>query len=284
MLKQDNQEYEHEIGRSELHIEESGNLLKVYVPRDEDEQDVCFGSLLPRRLLAWLMAAPGEDGPKRIEETAVTIINSILNCRVSAMATILEREGVPGIQIPDVPITSPGRAEEPRMTERISATPATPTSRRISSPHLIGTGSSTPDTSTPRTASSTGYASDYPTPLTDPGDYSDDDSSVQTPVYTRPPPLVPSATQEAQYRRLLERVVSMGRRSEFPNFGATGLTDRVGGSPPSATTADSAGPVSVTYASEWERRMKIGVAGELFVSYFGNPSPQPQNNVERQKY
>jgi hypothetical protein len=135
-LEQDNTIYEHEIGKSELHLEEQNNSLKIYVPRNEDQQDLCFRYTLPRRLIFWLMTQPGTNATNtnKIEEAAINVVNSILNCRVSAISAILTKEGVPEINIPDLSEEVTGWAEQSRRSEGfMAALPATPTQRNHSS-------------------------------------------------------------------------------------------------------------------------------------------------------
>jgi hypothetical protein len=109
-------------------------------------------------------------------------------------------------------------------------------------------------------------APDHLTPLTDPGDY-DSEDNPGTPNYddSIPPPQfhIPEQQSPSQYRRLLERVVALGRRTSLPNnfedistaFQGLLLGD------------DPFDGVYYAYTSrDWEYRNRVGAAGELFVS------------------
>jgi hypothetical protein len=107
---------------------------------------------------------------------------------------------------------------------------------------------------------------DHPTPLTDLGDY-DSEDDPGTPNYddSIPPPQfhIPEQQSPSQYRRLLERVVALARRTSLPNnfedistaFQGLLLGD------------DPFHGVLYAYTSrDWEHRKEVGAAGELFVS------------------
>ncbi len=261
-LEQDNTIYEHEIGKSELHLEEQNNSLKIYVPRNEDQQDLCFRYTLPRRFIFWLMTQPGTNATNKIEEAAINVVNSILNCRVSAISAILTKEGVPEINIPDLSEEGTAWAEQSRRSEGLmAALLATPTRRNHSSESPPQTNVS--DRSTPELLSSPDESSAYPTPLTDPEDYFDEEPGARTPVDSRPP-IIGLAARPSQYQTLLEKVVSLASSMTLPEFGSSDMSAAFEGL--SIQDDVFTGSAMVNFSSEWERRRKIGAAGELFVS------------------
>ncbi|RYO85251.1 hypothetical protein DL766_000105 [Monosporascus sp. MC13-8B] len=258
ILKQDDKTYEHEISKSELHIEHSVDQLKVYVPRNEVDRQSCFLVTLPRHLVYWLMKRPGVSSAYTVDESAVNDVISVLNCPVSIIPSILTKKGVPEIHIPEVDI--PDLSGEHGSA---AVLPVTPTRRSRSSPLLQQGASPSSDVSAPRTVSSPGETPNYPTPLTDPEIYSDDGPDPTTPVYPRPPPMTSRVEVESQYRRFLEKIVRVARRAVFPDHGYSGLTSSLGNL--SIGDDEYDGASVVPYLSEWERRVKIGAAGELFV-------------------
>lgn len=52
MIHQDGNTFEHELSKSELHLEEKNGSLKIFVPRDKDDREICYLHTLPRRILS----------------------------------------------------------------------------------------------------------------------------------------------------------------------------------------------------------------------------------------
>jgi len=194
------------------------------------------------------------------EETVLYFINSILNCRVSTLQYILTREGVPEIDIPELLIEEPVTPSTPLA----AAPPITPTrpSHAPQDKSLMGSTIASPWT--PQTVASPSNASEFPTPLTNPDDYSDEDRRVGTLAHFRRLPIPSSPVRDSGYRDLLAKVVSAARRTVFPDFNPSDLSTAL----QNLSVADYSLDVSSTvrYGSDWERRIKTGAAGELFVS------------------
>ncbi|KAF4452438.1 hypothetical protein F53441_4718 [Fusarium austroafricanum] len=85
-LSQDGHGLVHVQERSELHIREDDDNLKVYVPRDPKTQGFCYFSTLPRRFLEWMMTDPVTLQAKHAGSRAIQII--------------LEAEGIVDVDIP----------------------------------------------------------------------------------------------------------------------------------------------------------------------------------------
>jgi hypothetical protein len=85
--------------------------LKIYVPRDEDAQEVCFKSKLPRRLVEWMMT-DSNGQRRRFEESAIHVMSGVLDCSVFTVPRILLEEGVVGIDLQDLSLED-SRAWEP---------------------------------------------------------------------------------------------------------------------------------------------------------------------------
>ncbi|KFA71989.1 hypothetical protein S40288_08084 [Stachybotrys chartarum IBT 40288] len=265
-LKQGGRSYEHEVSTSELHIEDKDDMLKIYVPRDEVRQDVCFQSRLPRYLVSWFMTVPGASAARNTHDDAVHVTNSVLNCRASAVANILREEGVPSIDITEIEITPPVIAEiaqveveagMPQVEQAV--TPIRPTEMSFGFDSASSSISERlPDVFTPITGM------EAATPLTTPGGYFSGGQSIRR-HWSGPP--IPSTTLRPQdfensYKDLLERVIQRAKTLSFPYcvsedweaaFGKLSLADDV-----------FSDPVTPCFSSESDRRVKIGAAGELF--------------------
>lgn len=257
--------HEVKVGDSELHIQDGDQGLQIYVPRDADDQDVCFKFNLPRGVANWLMTDPSGTVKRKGELNAdlVNVIASILDCRRSAVPKILQSHGVPNIDIEDQAVEEAvvGAAERPR-TPVVDDTAVMPTNLPLLTPQpqisfRADRRPSASDVGTPGSGWSAAAEADYATPFTD---FEPDGLLRTSHRSTRSVPIFPSVSQ---YRELLEYVVSTARRSALPSFGSFDMT-ALRDSLPGVTGA----PVTVrTYgSSDWEHRCMIGAAGELFVS------------------
>ena len=265
------------VGQSELHIENT-NPLTIYVPNDTDSQECCFKFDLPHRFASWMMTDPSTGTEEEIENGMVNVINSILNCLISTTGRILDKEGVPevpGVVETLVPVVEVEETVENttmavvpdtgRQGDHSSQTPdRSQRNERSSSPE-----STVSRPATPRTPVGMESAPDYPTPLTDPGDYdSEDESGTPNNEDSIPPPQfhIPEQHSLAQYRKLLERVVALAGRTSLPNNFADISTIFQGFS----VGDDPFEGVDYNNSSHsWEHRKRVGAAGELFVSRLG---------------
>lgn len=272
-FEQDGVIHEIEIGQSELHIDDT-NPLTIYVPNDTESQECCFKFDLPHHFASWMMTDPTTGTPGKIEDGTVNVVNSILNCLISTTGRILEKEGipdVPGIAETIVPILELDELAEsttmavaadlggqgeilPQTPSRSQENERFPSPESAFSPRAIP-GSQGGMESTP----------DRPTPLTDPEDYdSEDDPGIPNDGGSIPSPQfhIPEQQPPSQYRRLLEGVVTLARRTSLPNnFGdiSTVFQGLLVGEDPFEG-------VYYAYTSyDWEYRKRVGAAGELFV-------------------
>jgi len=285
--EQDGVIHEIEVGQSELHIEDS-TPLTVYVPNNTDSQECCFKCDLPRRIASWMMTDPATGTQGKIEDSIVNVINSILNCLISTTGRILEKEGIPNVpEVPEIPeapeapdtpfpiLEDEERAENTTVAaapslgdqgERLPQTPTrSPENEEFSSPEPVFS-----PPATPRSPAHMGSILDQPTPLTDPEDYDsedspgtpNDDDSILPPQFH-----IPAQESLSQYRRLLEGVVALARRTNLPH-NSEDISTRFQGL---SVGDDPFEGLYYAYASnDWEHRKKVGAAGELFVSKPGH--------------
>ncbi|KAJ4254455.1 hypothetical protein NW762_010053 [Fusarium torreyae] len=87
-------ELSHEVDKSrcELHIQNDGSLLEIFVPRDKKDQESCYVRRLPLRLFDWLMSDSGRG--EEMYEKGKRVMASVLNASCSVVPMILEDEGI----------------------------------------------------------------------------------------------------------------------------------------------------------------------------------------------
>ncbi|KAK7430994.1 hypothetical protein QQZ08_002524 [Neonectria magnoliae] len=79
---------------TDLHIEESDDRLRIYLPHDEEAHEFCLISRLPRRLVGWMMTDPASEEVRAVDEVAVSLVKSILRARDTLVPAVLDAEGV----------------------------------------------------------------------------------------------------------------------------------------------------------------------------------------------
>lgn len=94
-LVQNGNHIEAQTAQTDLHLEDRDGL-NIHVPHDPVSQEVCFASVLPKRLLNWLMDVSSSSAhvPGSVPNAAVEVMASILNHDVSASDRILELQGI----------------------------------------------------------------------------------------------------------------------------------------------------------------------------------------------
>ncbi|TEA17885.1 hypothetical protein C8034_v012030 [Colletotrichum sidae] len=76
-----------------LHVEDDPDL-RIFVPRNPQEQTTCYFLLLPGRLLEWIMTDPSTGSVTETDENAVKLMSLVLNTPKRKLAQLLEEEGV----------------------------------------------------------------------------------------------------------------------------------------------------------------------------------------------
>ena len=71
--------------KAKLHIEEANNHLKIFVPQERRDRELCFVTVLPDRLAAYLGIR---------EREAVKVFGDLLNGSTSILDDILEEHGI----------------------------------------------------------------------------------------------------------------------------------------------------------------------------------------------
>ncbi|KAG4288696.1 hypothetical protein FPRO06_03518 [Fusarium proliferatum] len=96
MLKifQNKQPFEIPVATANEHIEDSTGELKIYVPKERRAQELCFGSVLPRKFAAWLMRSSKNptDGP--IETDIVKVLTAVFASERFVLDDVLDDQGI----------------------------------------------------------------------------------------------------------------------------------------------------------------------------------------------
>ncbi|XEU94732.1 hypothetical protein FSHL1_000016 [Fusarium sambucinum] len=96
---QNRQSFEVPVATANEHIDDSTGRLTIYVPKERKAQELCFGSVLPRKLAAWLMRPPKSltDGP--IETDAIKALTAIFASDRSVLDDVLDDQGILQVSI-----------------------------------------------------------------------------------------------------------------------------------------------------------------------------------------
>lgn len=282
---------EHPVVRTrkgELHISETGGILKIYVPQDLKVQDFCYHSLLPRKLLKLIMEHHQMD---ELDQRATCIIGAILNAPTANASQILETEGIAEASVPDFSeydsetdddedyfdsLTQYADAVTPKRENRsrdsgIAVSPSPLPSARLLTPQQL---LSTPTPSrqrpfwTPRDSQSGLF--DAATPIVfSPRLRSGKSFGFESPACSdQPSPspshfataTVPELDDAVQYGKTLANVIATATNRACP---ALGLESKMSGYFDGISSLDS---FPIGDVPRYEKENRIGAAGELFVS------------------
>ncbi|KAL6361994.1 hypothetical protein LRP88_05477 [Fusarium phalaenopsidis] len=92
-INQDGHERSYEKAQSDLHIEEEGGQLNIFVPRSKRSKESCYARKLPLGLFRWLMT-PLDGSWVALDEKGLRVTASVLNSSHSVLSDILEDEGI----------------------------------------------------------------------------------------------------------------------------------------------------------------------------------------------
>ncbi len=266
-----------------IHIDDAPGHLKVYVPKKGKAQDVAFSSVLPRRLLWWLMDYPDGRIEAAADTLAINALNLIFHCEVHVLDEILDRQGILQVHVenkdePEAEYSDAGDTEAEHM--------------EASSSSLTVDAASETETLV-EVAAQSHMARDrlaFSEPPLRPYSLSTTNEHVHTPStfhqrlsFTLGAPTsthqsvtalatVPTADLvDKQYRSILERVVSQARAATFPSIGSfdlnrlrSALFDDADDDAPYCFNGTEVAN-GFRSATQIERDKKVGAAGELYV-------------------
>ena len=257
-----------ESARGVLHLEEQDNNLKIYVPRDQRDRRRCYANQLPKDLMGHL----GINDP-----AARGIFQNVIRSEMDILDDILEEDGIIQVDLDpshdDVGDLGADEAASEVVASNLSSgnTDARPMPRPLTpQDHGLETGSERsgslapsavsygPGRSIPPSPQSTG-------PIRHPGSsqplsYSNGDRSQHSTV-------AGEHEDRTAYTRLLIQVSAAARRANFD----MGTLDEAFASRPSGSAALSSSPFGNRRPNQLEHDIRIGAAGELFVSHMPIP-------------
>lgn len=293
-LWQNGKTHVHVKERSEHHIREVDGTLTIYVPRDPNTQAFCYFSILPSKLLEWMLTCPDTLQVDEFGPEAVQIMTSVLNAPLMSVSQILEAGGIIEVDVPE-------GGDETDYDTGESDAPAAQYADAVSSPRQETSVPPRPvvfdpvdprsDTATavPRTPSgqrneprrSPRISETIHPPIwgalndgvaaggsNQPASRSSFAFDFTPPRFSTPQrPLGDSglSSQSSAYIKLLSHVIGCARKYASPSqaaFNLTSLANALPGGSSDRGTLDFAQLSVMT-----DRDKKIGAAGELFVSY-----------------
>ncbi|KAK7947853.1 uncharacterized protein PG986_008739 [Apiospora aurea] len=263
VLTQDNVSHTVEGKIQTLHIDESCESLKVYVPQSKDDQGYIFTNVLSQRLFEWMVEHPVthiSGGTRDMIKDGVTATRDIMLAPLSRLDRALDYNGIAMIEIentdestvvavPEYPITPVEVAgESPAPADSDSDRPRTPSSVNAGSPPgplAVGT----PGRSV--LSSPSGGQRDAPSRR-----LSSSPSATQSGATP-----VPGGVITREYVTLLGKVIEHGRKNSLPvrgDFERGFFIYEIPGTGGSTNWGLGA-------LSPLERDSKVGAAGELYV-------------------
>lgn len=121
-----------------LHIEDDDSSLKLYVPKDEKDREICFFTQLPERLVShWAIS----------DRAAVKIIGDALTASTYALDGILREYGItelPGLRPAEDAEIGEGGKDYIGPTSRTITAGVTNTSAKLSTPSTLSSAATAP--------------------------------------------------------------------------------------------------------------------------------------------
>ncbi|KAL1863985.1 hypothetical protein Daus18300_007950 [Diaporthe australafricana] len=278
-----------------LHLEDASGL-KVYLPRGKDDQEYACGTILPERLLEWMMRDPTTQIPQGlINKDGINATMNVLLVPRSRTSMSLEQNGIGPINLVCLEEDFSDEPESPSPSSQgadlQTSSPVTLVENIIARNESLDDGRSEASRPLMPRASveqpsrnhfqsidgdsdSDAGVVDTPASRTDTSRQSI--HSATTSIRSAPLPLRPSrpvigqedalispiVRSDAAYVALLDKVIQAARWTTIPAIGANGMAELRG--------LDGWNGVDLSAAwgdeNSLERNRKVGAAGELFFS------------------
>jgi hypothetical protein len=272
-LSQDGVPYEAKGKKTTLYIDENESRIKIYVPRNKDDQDYTFTKLLSKSLFEWMMRDTSTHISEIVSNEGINATRDVLLSPLTRLSTALDDNGIGTIITADIDEVF-SESESPttlREATEDHSTGSTLRDQNDSDLGLIETPTSSVG-SPPLSLLSLHEAFDssqrnlsfaLPRPLNSANQFSLPTRPAAIEQATLVETLASDVTSDPQYVALLDRVIAAARHSTIPSlshesFSMRRLQDSQAG------TDDGAYRIHAT--SQFERNCKIGAAGELYVS------------------
>ncbi|KAF5659023.1 hypothetical protein FHETE_9651 [Fusarium heterosporum] len=302
---QNREPFEIPVTTANEHIDDSTGKLTIYVPKERRAQELCFGSVLPRKLAAWLLRPTKSPNDGSFETDAVKVLTAIFASERFVLDDVLDDQGI--FRVPfknqdeednrneaeDAGQEEEGYEQGPSdsrlETDDASSEQLTPNH----SPINVGTPSyaglsetmsegSLSETQVESISQQSQMSSQTPAgrvhhstqlPLFLGSSHSSHHSSNQVPPNLLSAVALPSEQQsfeDARYRVILDRVIEKARNAAFPSRGSFDMSHLRNALPGTDANAYASfdGLDFVGHfrsTNQLERDKKVGAAGELYV-------------------
>lgn len=264
-----------ESARGVLHLEEQNNTLKIFVPRDQRDRRLCYMNQLPKDLIAHLGIT---------DAAARGVFQNVLGSDMDILDDILEGDGIIQVEL-DPSLEGVGDVEP---DEAISEVAASDFSSDHAGPRPVPRPATAqepgsdadPDGSINPTPSTVTYLSERSRPSSIQNGNAFDIPAVsrQQSINVRQNVRVDIFGRQEEeeeislYTRLLIQVATAARNATFD----IGTIARVFLSIPSVSATLSNSPFGNRSRNQLDHDIRVGAAGELFVSHI---LPLQQNDV-----
>ncbi|QGI77141.1 unnamed protein product [Fusarium fujikuroi] len=259
---QNKQPFEVPVATANEHIEDSTGQLTIYVPKERRAQELCFGSVLPRKFAAWLMRTSKSPTDGLIETDIVKVLTAVFASERFVLDDVLDDQGILTVSFDNQDEEDNSDEAEEHQTEdqeEEGQEPRLPGSRLETddtSPEQLTPDRSSVDANTPPYAGSSGISPDGSIPETlvetisqrsqmsyqpHSGRVHRSSQSDLFPVSPQPlhhpseqapsnplsaitSPPEQQSSEDARYRSILDRVVDKARNAAFPSRGSFDMT------------------------------------------------------------
>jgi hypothetical protein len=293
-INQNGHPYTATLSTAREHIADRDRDIVIFVPRERRAQEICFGSVLPRRFAAWLMRDPLTNIDGNVEVDMVTALTSIFASDRCGLDEILDDQGIIPVSFEDdedeesddegngsyqhgEEHTADRTLETGEVSSEPDLTPTHSFETGNSSTHAASLGSEPRASLVETTVETVAQQSNIsyqtrPGPvLLSPHRESPSSSQAHTSLPSGHTSSASQVAEDARYLSILEKVIQAARRANFPSGGAFDLHDLRDALPGGyLDTYEGFDGLDVLNrfrsTSQQERDKKIGAAGELYVS------------------
>ncbi|KUL86125.1 hypothetical protein ZTR_07715 [Talaromyces verruculosus] len=277
-LSQDNKIIIVELSKSEIHLQDHEDGLRIYVPQDEDLQYQCFLDRIHEALLEWIMTDPSTGICEDFNDKAVHAMQSVIHAQPKYISTTLDRSGIVSIDIPD----------DSMMVQPDDKTPAPPgpdeehipqgshddsdwemdTLVQDNTQHTVPptrpVDTSDADDAEDNRVTSARAAHRSASPIVNPITYTPRQGAASVRI-SLSPEIADPVVVDYEYLRILRSAVIFARRAVFPSRGTFDMAALFDSLPTEADTDNPGEYFGLRSSEKIERDKKIGAAGELFV-------------------
>lgn len=278
-----------DISTSKLHIEDKSGLLSIYVPKAQKYQEMCYLRTLPTKIFnETMMGSTSTNSTLAVDPRAVGIISSIFMASDIVINLVLEEAGIIPVPYPDqyeeasqepTAEFSPSHPNVTNQTDEVcvETEPTDPESQYRANTPGTTTSSNRPSSILPNSASahSSSYSTGWKTSHALSARLPVNNSSVPRPITKLADIddrqlLFATGSSQVEYRRLINDVITaaQNKKGGFPSQGRFNLNDLSNALPVNSFSDTNTYhlPFGIRSENQLTHDMKIGAAGELYVS------------------